>query len=165
MKITSYFFLLFIVLQSCGIYSFTGASISSEINSVSVSNFSVLAPSSPPVLSNLLSETLKDKFNDETSLSIFSNNGDLQFVGEVTSYSLKPIAIQADETAAQNRLTITVKVKYTNTKDDEFNYHANFSRFRDYSSTQELSSVEQQLLEEIAQELVEDIFNKALTNW
>ncbi|MEJ6735064.1 MAG: LptE family protein [Flavobacteriales bacterium] len=165
MKITSYFFLLFIVLQSCGIYSFTGASISSEINSVSVSNFSVLAPSSPPVLSNLLSETLKDKFNDETSLSIFSNNGDLQFEGEVTSYSLKPIAIQADETAAQNRLTITVKVKYTNTKDDEFNYHANFSRFRDYSSTQELSSVEQQLLEEIAQELVEDIFNKALTNW
>ena len=165
MKIKSYFFLLFIVLQSCGIYSFTGASISSEINSVSVSNFSVLAPSSPPVLSNLLSETLKDKFNDETSLSIFSNNGDLQFEGEVTSYSLKPIAIQADETAAQNRLTITVKVKYTNTKDDEFNYHANFSRFRDYSSTQELSSVEQQLLEEIAQELVEDIFNKALTNW
>lgn len=165
MKITSYFFLLFIILQSCGIYSFTGASISSEINSVSVSNFSVLAPSSPPVLSNLLSETLKDKFNDETSLSIFSNNGDLQFEGEVTSYSLKPIAIQADETAAQNRLTITVKVKYTNTKDDEFNYHANFSRFRDYSSTQELSSVEQQLLEEIAQELVEDIFNKALTNW
>lgn len=165
MKITSYFFLLFIVLQSCGIYSFTGASISSEINSVSVSNFSVLAPSSPPVLSNLLSETLKDKFNDETNLSIFSNNGDLQFEGEVTSYSLKPIAIQADETAAQNRLTITVKVKYTNTKDDEFNYHANFSRFRDYSSTQELSSVEQQLLEEIAQELVEDIFNKALTNW
>ena len=165
MKITSYFFLLFIVLQSCGIYSFTGASISSEINSVSVSNFSVLAPSSPPVLSNLLSETLKDKFNDETSLSIFSNNGDLQFEGEVTSYSLKPIAIQADETAAQNRLTITVKVKYTNTKDDEFNYHANFSRFRDYSSTQELSSVEQQLLEEIAQELIEDIFNKALTNW
>lgn len=165
MKITSYFFLLFIVLQSCGIYSFTGASISSEINSVSVSNFSVLAPSSPPVLSNLLSETLKDKFNDETSLSIFSINGDLQFEGEVTSYSLKPIAIQADETAAQNRLTISVKVKYTNTKDDEFNYHANFSRFRDYSSTQELSSVEQQLFEEIAQELVEDIFNKALTNW
>lgn len=165
MKITSYFFLLFIVLQSCGIYSFTGASISSEINSVSVSNFSVLAPSSPPVLSNLLSETLKDKFNDETSLSIFSNNGDLQFEGEVTSYSLKPIAIQADETAAQNRLTITVKVKYTNTKDDEFNYHTNFSRFRDYSSSQELSSVEQQLLEEIVQELVEDIFNKALTNW
>ena len=165
MKITSYFFLLFIVLQSCGIYSFTGASISSEINSVSVSNFSVLTPSSPPVLSNLLSETLKDKFNDETSLSIFSNNGDLQFEGEVTSYSLKPIAIQADETAAQNRLTITVKVKYTNTKDDEFNYHTNFSRFRDYSSSQELSSVEQQLLEEIVQELVEDIFNKALTNW
>jgi hypothetical protein len=165
MKITSYFFLLFIVLQSCGIYSFTGSSISSEINSVSVSNFSVLAPSSPPVLSNLLSETLKDKFNDETSLSIFSNNGDLQFEGEVTSYSLKPIAIQADETAAQNRLTITVKVKYTNTKDDEFNYHTNFSRFRDYSSSQELSSVEQQLLEEIAQELVEDIFNKALINW
>lgn len=157
--------LLIFFLQSCGIYSFTGASISSEINSVSVSNFDVLAPSSPPVLSNLLSETLKDKFNDETSLSILSNDGDLQFEGEITSYNLKPIAIQADETAAQNRLTISVKVKYTNIKDDEFNYHTNFSRFRDYSSTQELSDVEQQLLEEIAQELVEDIFNKALSNW
>lgn len=164
MKIISSLLLIFF-LQSCGIYSFTGASISSEISSVSVSNFVVLAPSSPPVLSNLLSETLKDKFNDETSLSILSNDGDLQFEGEITSYNLKPIAIQADETAAQNRLTISVKVKYTNIKDDEFNYHTSFSRFKDYSSTQELSDVEQQLLEEITQELVEDIFNKALSNW
>jgi hypothetical protein len=160
-----HYLLIFTLLQSCGIYSFTGASISNEITSVSVSNFNILAPSSPPILSNLLSETLKDKFNDETSLSILSNNGDLQFEGEVTSYSLKPIAIQSDETAAQNRLTITVKVKYTNLKDDEYNYNSSFSRFRDYSSTQELSSVEQQLLEEITQELIEDIFNKALTNW
>ena len=132
---------------------------------MSVTNFNILAPSSPPILSNLLSETLKDKFNDETNLSILTSNGDLQFEGEVTNYNLKPIAIQADETAAQNRLTVTVKVKYTNIKNDELNYQSNFSRFRDYSSSQELSLVEQQLLEEIAQELAEDIFNKALANW
>ena len=108
---------------------------------------------------------LKDKFNDETNLSILSVNGDLQFDGEISSYKLKPIAIQQNETAAQNRLTITVKVKYSNNLDDEFNYNTSFSRFRDYSSSQDLSAVEQELIEEITVELVDDIFNKALTNW
>lgn len=164
MKITPYIILI-IFLQSCGFYSFSGASISSEVKSVSINNFNISAPSSPPTLSNLISESLKDKFNDETNLTILPNNGDLQFEGEITSYKLKPIAIQQNETAAQNRLTITVKVNYTNTKDDEFDYNSNFSRFRDYSSSQDLSSIEQQLLEDITNELVEDIFNKALTNW
>jgi hypothetical protein len=163
-KITPYIILI-IFLQSCGFYSFSGASISSEVKSVSINNFNISAPSSPPTLSNLISESLKDKFNDETNLTILPNNGDLQFEGEITSYKLKPIAIQQNETAAQNRLTITVKVNYTNTKDDEFDYNSNFSRFRDYSSSQDLSSIEQQLLEDITNELVEDIFNKALTNW
>ena len=164
MKITPYIILI-IFLQSCGFYSFSGASISSEVKSVSINNLNISAPSSPPTLSNLISESLKDKFNDETNLTILPNNGDLQFEGEITSYKLKPIAIQQNETAAQNRLTITVKVNYTNTKDDEFDYNSNFSRFRDYSSSQDLSSIEQQLLEDITNELVEDIFNKALTNW
>lgn len=161
----TYVFLLVIFLHSCGIYSFSGASISSDIKSVSVSNFIISSTTSPPVLSNLLTESLKDKFNDETNLSILSVNGDLQFDGEISSYKLKPIAIQQNETAAQNRLTITVKVKYSNNLDDEFNYNTSFSRFRDYSSSQDLSAVEQELIEEITEELVDDIFNKALTNW
>jgi hypothetical protein len=140
-KITAYIFLLFVLLQACGIYSFTGASISSDIKTVSIANFKVLTPSSPPILSNILDESLKDKFNDETNLSIVSNEGELQFEGEVIAYNLKPIAIRSDETAAQNRLSITVKVKYTNTIDNEFNYQTNFSRFRDYSSSQDISTV------------------------
>ena len=165
MKITAYIFLLFVLLQAGGIYSFTGASISSDIKTVSIANFKVLAPSSPPILSNILDESLKDKFNDETNLSIVSNEGELQFEGEVITYNLKPIAIRSDETAAQNRLSITVKVKYTNTIDNEFNYQTNFSRFRDYSSSQDISTVEEELIAEIVQELVDDIFNKALANW
>lgn len=165
MKITTYIFLLFILLQSCGIYSFTGASISNDIKSVSITNFTVSAPSSPPILSNMLDESLKDKFNNETNLSIVSNDGELQFDGEIVAYSLKPIAIRSDETAAQNRLSITVKVKYTNTIDDEFDYQTNFSRFRDYSSSQDISTVEEELIGEIVKELVDDIFNKALANW
>ena len=94
----TYVFLLVIFLHSCGIYSFSGASISSDIKSVSVSNFIISATTSPPVLSNLLTESLKDKFNDETNLSILSVNGDLQFDGEISSYKLKPIAIQQNET-------------------------------------------------------------------
>lgn len=150
---------------SCGIYSFTGASISKDITSVSIENFENNTASSPPSLSNNLTEALKDRFNDQTNLSIINTNGDLIFEGTISSYSIKPIAIRSDETAAQNRLKIGVKVKYINQLDEEFNYHSNFSRYRDYDSNANLSQVEDQLMEEIIEELVDDIFNKALANW
>lgn len=165
MRIYLYYLSIIVLINSCGVYSFSGASISSEIKTVTIANFNNTTASSPPSLSNNITEALKDRFNDQTSLSIVDNDGDLLFTGDISSYTIKPIAIQSNETAAQNRLTINIKVEYTNFKDNEFNYNTNFSRFRDYSSSEDISTIEDQLMAEIIEELVDDIFNKALANW
>ncbi|MBC8464146.1 MAG: LptE family protein [Bacteroidetes bacterium] len=161
----SIFLISSVLLSACGIYSFTGASISPEVETVSIAYFPNNAPMVQPTLSNTFTESLKDKFISQTNLDLLNNNGDLHFEGSITGYKVKPIAIQANETAAQNRLTISVKVAFTNAFDEENNFSKSFSRFADYSSTQDLSAVETELIEQIVDELTEDIFNKAVANW
>ena len=152
-------------VSSCGIYSFSGASISNEAKSVSIDPFKNVASSAPPVLSNTLTEAFKDKFSSETNLIPLNKDGDLTFSGRITNYSINPIAIQADETASKNRLSITVKVKFVNIIDEESNYDKTFSRYADYESSQDFTSIEESLSEEIVSQLIDDIFNEAFTNW
>ncbi|MEI8202653.1 MAG: LptE family protein [Bacteroidota bacterium] len=153
-------------LFSCKIYSFTGASIPPQAKTVSVAYFVNNAPVKQPMLSQLLTEALKNKLQSQTTLSLVNSIGDLDFTGEITAYSIQPMAIQANETAALNRLTITVSVKYTNSFTESQNFEASFSRYRDYDpSKNNISSIELDLIKQINDELVEDIFNKALVNW
>ena len=91
--------------------------------------------------------------------------GDISFEGYISDYNSQPTAIQGNEQAALNRLTITVKVKFINTKDEKQNFESSFSRYADYDSKQNLSTVENQLISEICNQLVDDIFNKAMINW
>ena len=146
-------------------YSFNGASISSETKSVQIDYFSNSSSMGKASLSDDIVEGLKDKFSNETNLTIINSDGDLFFKGSITSYSVKPIAIQADETAAKNRLTISVKVCFENKLDLDNNYDQSFSRYADYNSTTELSSIEDELVNQIIAELIDDIFNKAVANW
>ena len=152
-------------VSSCGIYSFSGASISNEVKSVSINPFKNVASLAPPVLSNTLTEALKDKFSSETKLIPLNSDGDLIFSGQITNYSINPIAIQTDETASKNRLSITVKVKFVNIIDEEGYYDKTFSRYADYESSQDFTSIEESLNEEIVSQLIDDIFNEAFTNW
>ena len=154
-----------ILLTSCGMYSFNGASISSETKSVQIDYFSNSSSMGKASLSDDIVEGLKDKFSNETNLTIINSDGDLFFKGSITSYSVMPIAIQADETAAKNRLTISVKVRFENKLDLDNNYDQSFSRYADYYSTTELSSIEDELVNQIIAELIDDIFNKAVANW
>lgn len=154
-----------ISLISCGIYSFTGASISSNIETISVGYFQNNASMVQPTLSNIMTESLKDQFISQTNLRFTDAIGDLQFEGEITGYKVKPIAIQANETAAQNRLTISVKVTFTNNLDENQNYSQSFSHYADFDSSQDLSSVEIELIDQIVEVLSENIFNKAVANW
>ena len=154
-----------ILLFSCGIYSFNGASIPKNTKTVSVDYFINSAPTKQPTLSQVLSEKLKDFFTTQTNLIIAQNNGDLNFKGEIIKYEIKPIAIQSNETAGQNRLTISIKVNFKNSYDNEFDFEHTFSRYRDYESSQNFSEIESLLIEEISTELIEDIFNKAVVNW
>jgi hypothetical protein len=152
-------------LISCGIYSFSGASISNDIKNITINNFQNIASLAPPKLSNTLTEALKDKFLSETRLSPIDNDGDLIFNGQITNYTINPIAIQANETASKNRLTISIKVNLINNIDEENNYNKTFSRYVDYESSINFTNIEESLNEEIVSQLIEDIFNEAFTNW
>ena len=162
-KILFLFALVF--LSACGFYSFTGASISPDIKTVSVQYFPNYAATIEPTLSQVFTEQLKDYFLEQTSLSLETELGDLNFSGEIIKYEVNPIAIQANEQAARNRLTIAVKVKFENTKDNSKNFEQRFFRYADYDSEQNLLEVEDILIEQITNELAEDIFNKAVVNW
>jgi hypothetical protein len=156
---------LCVLTYGCGVYSFTGASISPDVKTVSIQYFPNNAAVVQPILSQQFTEKLKEKFISQTSLALVDNSGDLQFEGAITAYDAAPTAIQGNETAALNRLTIRVNVKFTNTKDEKQNFETTFSRYADYDSKLTLSSVEQELISQINTQLVDDIFNKAVVNW
>ena len=170
---TVLFFLLsslYLILSTCFTackvgYSFSGASISPEVRTFTVKFFTKTASLGPASLSQTFTEKLKDKFVSQTSLALVDRNGDLTFEGTITGYSVAPISIQTNEIAAQNRLTIMVNVKFTNLKDEKQNFESSFSRYADFESTQNLATVEDQLISTINEQLVDDIFNKAVINW
>ncbi|MCB0410299.1 MAG: LptE family protein [Flavobacteriales bacterium] len=146
-------------------YSFTGASIPEDVKTVSVKTFQNYAPLANPNYAQNFTEALKDIFLAQTSLALVAANGDLQFEGEITDYKITSVAIQGNETAALNRLSITVKVRFTNTKDKLQDFESSFTRFSDYSSSQSLTSVEEDLLKDINSQLTQDIFNRSVSNW
>lgn len=153
------------MLSSCKFYSMTGAQIEPEIKTMSVKYIANHAPLVNPLLSQELTEAIKNRFIRQTSLDIVNSNGDLHFEGVITGYSIRPIAIASDQAAAQSRLTITVKINYTNTKYPEKNYQQSFSRFADFDATTSIQAAESEFVPQILTELVDDIFNKAVVNW
>ena len=152
-------------ISSCGIYSFTGASIPSEAKSVSVKYFTSKTNNAPASLNQTITEALKEIILSQTNLMIEEISEELIFTGEITEYKIKPIAIQANETAGKNRLTISLYVKYKNNYVKEQSFESKFSRYRDFNSSENLVDVEAILIEEITTEITEDIFNKAFVNW
>ncbi len=156
----------FSFLSGCKMsYSFSGASVPPEAKTVSVEYFQNNASLAPPTLSQTFTEALRDKLSSQTRLGLVNKGGDLAFEGSVVGYLTSPIAIQSTDQAALNRLTITVNVKYTCAFDEKKNYEQTFSRFFDYSSTQSLAAVEDQLIRDINEQLVQDIFNRTLNDW
>lgn len=150
---------------SCGVYSFTGTSIQPDVHTVNVHYFDYKALRVNPALSNMLTEAMRDKFQKLTRLEQVEDEGDLDLAAEVTGYDVKATAVTANEVAAQNRLTVTVKVYFTNRKHPEDNFEKSFSAYADYDSMNALDAVENSLCEEIVDKLVEDIFNASVANW
>ncbi len=146
-------------------YSFSGASIPLEAKTVSVPYFPNNAPMVAPTLSSTITEALQDKFARQTKLQLVDSGGDLAFEGEISNYTSTPAAITSAETAAMNRLTITVKVKFTNVYEPQNNYNKSFSAFAEYDANQLLQDIQDQLITEICEQLVQDIFNAAVANW
>ncbi len=156
---------IILITSGCGIYSFTGASISPDVKTISIKYFVNNAVMVQPTLSRRFTEALRDKFTNQTNLSMVSSGGDLAIEGEITGYTTEPVAIQGDQKAALQRLKITVNVRFVNAKDEKQNFETSFSRFADYDASNRLSDVEDGLIDQINEELTQDVFNKAVVNW
>ena len=154
------------MLQSCGIYSFTGTSIQPDVKTVTINYFEYLAPKVNPSLSNDITQALQEKFIKLTKLELVDIDGDLEIVGSVTGYDVKATAITANESAAMNRLTVNVKINFINRKYPEEDFeNKSFSAYADFDATQSLDAVEASLCEEIIEKLCEDMFNATVANW
>ena len=159
-------FFSFAVFTACKIsYSFTGASISPNVKTFSVYYFPNRAKLVNPNLSQQFTDGLQEKLVKQTSLNQISESGDLEFSGQIVEYDVKPMNIQEGDLAGQNRLTISIKVKFTNNKDHEQDWEKSFTAYEDFDSKQSLSGVEDGLVPEIIKKLTDDIFNASIANW
>jgi hypothetical protein len=157
---------LTVVLHACKIsYSFTGTNIPADVKTYSVFYFPNRAKLINPTLSNDFTEKLKSKLQKQTKLKEESESGDLLYEGQITEYEVRPMAIQKEDMAAQNRLTVSVRLKYTNNKDHEQDFDKTFSAYEDFSSSMSLNDVESSIVPEILEKLIEDIFNATIANW
>jgi hypothetical protein len=154
------------MLSACRMsVSMTGGTIDPRAKTVAINTFPNNASLVNPTLSQSFTTALKDKIQGQTPLTIVNRQGDYEIEGEIVNYNISPVAIQGNETAAMNRLTITVKVRFSNKFDDTQNFEQTFSRYADYASSRNFSSVESTLVTEISDALTDDIFNKAFVNW
>lgn len=166
---------LIVTCWGCGVYSFTGANISPNIKTISIQTFYDEVGTGPPNLSQLFTEKIRDYYQQNTSLTIVPNEGDLQLEGSIVGYRLTPMAPRASgsnnfddaDIAALQRLTITVKTTYLNTQDDSYDFEGqNFSFYLDYDPEKEdFNTIEATLVEEIYDAIVLDIFNASVANW
>ena len=145
-------------------YSFTGAS-TTGLRNFSIQYFQNRAPVVQPGLNQTITDALIDKCKAQTNLKYITSIGDVNFEGEISDYSTRPLTVAADAQAATNRFTISVKVKYTNAIDPDLSFEQTFTRYEDYNSNLNLSDVEKDLSDKIVEMLVEDIFNQAFVNW
>ncbi len=155
-----------LIATACSInMTMSGASIPDDISSFSVQYFDNRAPLINPVLSQNFTEGLKDRITNESRLNLVNGTGDVDFSGEITGYSVRPMAIQADAVSAETRLTMTIKVRYKNYKDPKQNWESSFSSFRDFDSSLNINAIENDLTTEMIEEVTENIFNKAFADW
>lgn len=152
---------------SCGLsikYTATGAS-TEGLKTFTVVYFPNRADIVNPSLSQEVTEMLRDKLISQTNLEMVPSNGDVIFEGEIVGYSTDPAAITGNETAALNRFTIEIKVKFSNSADPDKDFETSFRHFSEYDSQQSLDAVEGTLVPEILEKIIEDIFNRALVSW
>jgi len=159
-------------MQSCGAYqghNFSGADIGTA-ESFQVNFFQNYADQTPgsvivPGLGRDFTLALQDMINDLTSLSLTGSNGDLLYEGEIVEYKVVPMTATSDQRTAQNRLTMSVNVRFYNTTKEDADFEKRFSFFYDFDAAASLTSIQATAHEEIFERLTQDIFNASLGNW
>ncbi len=170
MKPKNLFFIFVIILstvQACTV-SFINAGIDySVLKTFSLQQFEVKAQNAPPNSGQNFSELLKDKIINNTRLAYLSQKGALEFTGYISGYEIKALAPQANQTVAFQRLTVNIQIDFKNNKEKDAskNWSQQFSRFANFSSEEDLSSVEEALLQDIYDQILNDVFNQAFSGW
>lgn len=168
-KFLAYIFgtLLIFTIQGCGVkYSLGGGTIPENMKTYSIEIFENISPFVSATLSQTFTEGLKERIRTQSKLSQVNQDGDAIFSGVITNYAITPAAVEAGtDLAALNRLSITVKVKYVNRKDEtgESDFEESFTQFKEFRG--EVSRQEMTLNQDIVKMLTEDIFNRAFNNW
>lgn len=160
--------LLFAGLAGCGVsvkYSLSGASIPPDARTFSVAYFPNNATMVSPILSSTMTDALVDIFTRRTRLMQVDDGGDFAFEGEIVNYTSTTASVSSDDYALQNRLTITVKVRFTNALDESQSWNKTFSAYEDYDSSLLLTEVEGELIPQIVDKLATDIFMASASNW
>ena len=155
----------FLLMLSCGAYSFTGGS-TGDAKTLQVDFFPNQAPLVEPTLSQRFTQDLQDLFTRQTNLTLTKSNGDLYFSGEITGYRITPMSATANQTAAQNRLTITVNVRFENKKVEKDDFEKQFSFYSDFAANSQLTGgVLEAAFDEIMERITQDIFNASVAKW
>lgn len=153
------------IIQSCGVYSFTGTTLSPNIKTVTVNNFVLATAGGPANLPLTFNEKLKEYYQRYTNLKVVPSNGDMVLEGNITGYDLLAVAPTAQDQAGVNRLQITVLARFYNNKDESKNFEQSFSFYQDFPQGQTLSQNESRLVPKILDQIVLDIFNKTAADW
>ena len=167
MKNKLLFVLLFIIIttESCGIYSFTGGS-TGDAKTIQIDYFPNNATLVEPTVSKIFTDALQDLFLRQTNLSLTSSGGDLHLEGEIIDYKVIPISATADQTAAQNRLNLSVRVRFYNKLIEEDDFERTFSFYSDFDANQQLTGTAlEDALNEIFERITQDIFNASVAKW
>jgi hypothetical protein len=167
MKNKLLFALLFIIIttESCGIYSFTGGS-TGDAKTIQIDYFPNNATLVEPTVSKIFTDALQDLFLRQTNLSLTSTGGDLHLEGEIIDYKVIPISATANQTAAQNRLNLSVRVRFYNKLIEEDDFERTFSFFSDFDANQQLTGTAlEDALNEIFERITQDIFNASVAKW
>ena len=153
------------LITSCGVYSFSGTTLSPDIKTVTINNFTLQTAGGPANLPLNLTEKLKEYYQRYTNLKVIPAGGDMALEGTVSGYDVIAVAPTANDQAGLNRLQVTIQVRFTNTKDDTKSFDQSFSFYRDFPQNQTLSQNEGQLVPAILDQLVLDVFNKTAADW
>ena len=164
-----FFYILFSItilsFIGCGAYSFTGGN-TGNAKTIQIDFFPNQAPIIEPTLSQRFTQDLQDLFTRQTNLTLVRTGGELHFDGEIVDYRITPMSATANQTAAQNRLTISVNVRFTNNLEEKDSFEKQFSFYYDYGASQQLTgSVLESALDEILERINQDIFNASVAKW
>ena len=165
-----FYFLACWTFTQCGIYSFTGASIPAGTETFQVNYFINEAGNRPgstiePGLDQEFTIALQDLLINQTNLNLVTSNAHLVYEGEITRYSITPTTSTANNSAAQNRLTMEVNVRYINNKNEDDSFEQRFSFFYDFDANQQLYDVKSAANKEIFERITQEIFNASLAKW